>query len=94
MSPARPDLVVVALVGSVLSAPVLAGSLMEGRMPLETALTRVAVILLLTWCGAALLGTVVRATAEPVEPTPSSQATPPSQARDDEPAETPATDVP
>jgi len=88
MSAGRPDLSVVVLVGSLLSAPVLAGSLMDDRMPLETALTRVAVILLLTWCGAAVLGTLVRATAEP------GRRPEPAEHRGDDPAEPPAGDVP
>lgn len=64
----RTDPLLVAVTAALLSTPVLFESLVEGQLPLETAFTRVAVILVLTWVGLAMLGALLRATEDAPQP--------------------------
>jgi hypothetical protein len=80
----RADPLLVLLTGTLLSTPVLAQTILNDRMPLETAATRVAIILALTWCGVAVLGALLRATNEAPEAV---------EARSDEPTDAPGADV-
>ncbi|HET9421705.1 MAG TPA: hypothetical protein VFO49_11250 [Nocardioides sp.] len=81
----RADPLLVVLTATLLSAPVLVQTILNDRMPLETAATRVAIILALTWCGVAVLGALLRATTEIPEVV---------EVRSDDQPDTPARDVP
>lgn len=61
----RADPLLVAVTASLLSVPVLVEALAGDRLPVGTALTRVAVLVVLSWVGVAALGALLRATAEP-----------------------------
>jgi hypothetical protein len=58
----RTDPLLVAVLAAVLSVPVLLGSLAQDLMPLETALLRCGVVVLVTWLGTAALALLLRAT--------------------------------
>jgi hypothetical protein len=58
----RTDPLLVAVLAAMISVPVVLESLANDRMPLETALGRCVVILLVTWLGTAALGLLLRAT--------------------------------
>lgn len=69
----RADPLIVAVTASLLSLPVLAEALAGDRLPLDVALTRVGIIVVVSWVGVAVLGALLRATADP-PPAPPARA--------------------
>jgi hypothetical protein len=74
----RTDPLLVCVTAALISVPVVLESLVGDRMPLETALLRCGVILLVTWAGIAALGLLLGATEAPAPASAADPVPPPS----------------
>jgi hypothetical protein len=54
--------------GALIASPALWAALVDGTMPLETALSRFAVAVVLAWIGVSVLGSLVEGTSPPARP--------------------------